>query len=106
VLDSTSGSPAPEVTIRLERLTERGFIHIGDGATGTEGRCNDLLPVTHRLDAGIYKITFSTAEYFAKRGIHSFYPFVEIPFEIKNVEEHYHIPLLLAPYAYSTYRGS
>ncbi|GAA6037956.1 hypothetical protein JCM8097_009508 [Rhodosporidiobolus ruineniae] len=106
VLDSTSGKPAPEMRIRLDRLNTTGFVLQAQGITDVDGRCNTLLTPGTKLDVGIFKITFFTNEYFTKRGILSFYPFVEIPFEVKSAEEHYHIPCLLSPYAYSTYRGS
>lgn len=106
VLDSTSGKPAPDMRIRLDRLQASGFALVTQGVTDNDGRCSTLLPPSTILDVGIFKITFFTSEYFTKRGILSFYPFVEIPFEVKNADEHYHIPLLLSPYAYSTYRGS
>ncbi|GAA6061618.1 hypothetical protein JCM10212_000960 [Sporobolomyces blumeae] len=106
VLDSTSGKPAPDMRVRLDRLNTTGFVLQGQGMTDKDGRCNSLLPATTKLEVGIFKITFFTSEYFTSRGILSFYPFVEIPFEVKSSEEHYHIPCLLSPYSYTTYRGS
>ncbi|GAA6017874.1 hypothetical protein JCM11491_001200 [Sporobolomyces phaffii] len=106
VLDSTCGKPAPEMRIRLDRLNTSGFVLQGQGVTDKDGRCNTLLPPGTVLEVGIFKITFFTSEYFTHRGILSFYPFVEIPFEVKSPEEHYHIPCLLAPHSYTTYRGS
>ncbi|TNY18532.1 hypothetical protein DMC30DRAFT_355392 [Rhodotorula diobovata] len=120
VLDSTSGKPAPEMRIRLDRLNTTGFVLQAQGMTDNDGRCSTLLPGSTRLEVGIFKITFFTNEYFTKRGILSFYPFVElclsradrgrhrtqIPFEVKSADEHYHIPCLLSPYSYTTYRGS
>ncbi|GAA6019468.1 hypothetical protein JCM10207_001399 [Rhodosporidiobolus poonsookiae] len=106
VLDSTSGKPAAEMRIRLDRLNTTGFVLQAQGVTDTDGRCSNLLPSTTKLDVGIYKITFFSTDYFNKRGILSFYPFIEIPFEVKSAEEHYHIPCLLSPYSYTTYRGS
>ncbi|GAA5950298.1 hypothetical protein JCM3765_004494 [Sporobolomyces pararoseus] len=106
VLDSTTGKPAPDMRIRLDRLNTTGFVLQGQGTTDKDGRCNTLLTPGTVLDVGIFKITFFTSEYFTHRGILSFYPFVEIPFEVKSPEEHYHIPCLLAPHSYTTYRGS
>ncbi|GAA5960121.1 hypothetical protein JCM21900_002408 [Sporobolomyces salmonicolor] len=106
VLDSTSGKPAPDMRIRLDRLNTTGFVLQSQGVTDSDGRCSTLLPPGTVLEVGIFKITFFTSEYFTKRGILSFYPFVEIPFEVKSAEEHYHIPCLLSPYSYTTYRGS
>lgn len=106
VLDATSGKPGDDMGIRLDRLTANGFVLIANGTTDADGRCNNLLPPHSRPEVGIYKVTFFSNEFYQKRGIVSFYPFVEITFEIKDPAEHYHIPLLLSPYAFSTYRGS
>ncbi|KAA1087759.1 hypothetical protein PGT21_036381 [Puccinia graminis f. sp. tritici] len=106
VLDATSGKPGDDMGIRLDRLTANGFVLIANGTTDADGRCNTLLPANSRPEIGIYKVTFFSNEFYQKRGIVSFYPFVEITFEIKDPAEHYHIPLLLSPYAFSTYRGS
>ncbi|KAI9606350.1 hypothetical protein KEM48_001893 [Puccinia striiformis f. sp. tritici PST-130] len=106
VLDATSGKPGDDMGIRLDRLTANGFVLIANGTTDIDGRCNTLLPANSRPEIGIYKVTFFSNEFYQKRGIVSFYPFVEITFEIKDPTEHYHIPLLLSPYAFSTYRGS
>ena len=74
---------------------------IGKGVTNQDGRIGDLLPEHHTLAKGIYKMTFKTGEY--QKG---FYPEVPVIFEITEPGQHYHIPLLLSPYGYSTYRGS
>ncbi|KAG2368871.1 transthyretin [Suillus spraguei] len=84
-------------------------------ATDADGRCLNLLPPRgsdearlqdKQVGAGTYKIVFKTKEYFEKTGRKCFYPWVEITFEIENPEEHYHIPLLISPYSFTTYRGS
>ncbi|KAI5474966.1 hypothetical protein MNV49_002150 [Pseudohyphozyma bogoriensis] len=106
VLDSTSGKPAAGMQIRVDRLSPTGFAQIATAVTDSDGRCSTLIPSSFKMEVGIFKITFMTSEYFTSRGILSFYPFVEIPFEVKTLDEHYHVPLLLSPYAYSTYRGS
>ncbi|MBW0520623.1 hypothetical protein O181_060338 [Austropuccinia psidii MF-1] len=106
VLDATCGKPGDQMGLRLDRLTTDGFILLANGTTNSDGRCNTLLPSDNRPEAGVYKVTFFTNEFYQKKGITSFYPFVEITFEIKNPNEHHHIPLLLSPYAFSTYRGS
>ncbi|GAA5898959.1 hydroxyisourate hydrolase [Sporobolomyces salmoneus] len=106
VLDSTTGKPAPDMRIRLDRLNTSGFVLQGQGITDKDGRCGTLLNPGMVLEVGIFKITFFTSEYFNNRGVMSFYPFVEIPFEVRSPDEHYHIPCLLAPHSYTTYRGS
>ncbi|ORY72431.1 hydroxyisourate hydrolase [Leucosporidium creatinivorum] len=106
VLDSMSGKPASEVRVQLQRFDGSNFAAMADGITDKDGRCPTLLEPAATVEKGIYKITFYTKQYFEQKGVSSFYPFVEIPFEVKVAEEHYHVPLLLSPYAYSTYRGS
>jgi 5-hydroxyisourate hydrolase len=107
VLDATTGRPAAGVQVRLERGREAGWVQAGDGQTGPDGR----LRLTGDDDAaefapGIYRITFATGAYFSSRESASFYPEVTITFEMTERDEHYHVPLLLSPFAYSTYRGS
>ncbi|KAK4053556.1 hypothetical protein OIV83_001724 [Microbotryomycetes sp. JL201] len=106
VLDSMSGKPAPGMRVQLDRFVGNAFTFYAQGMTDNDGRCGTLLPPSPTIDPGVYKMTFYTKEYFGTRNISSFYPFVEIAFEIKVADEHYHVPLLLSPYAYSTYRGS
>ncbi|GAA5936643.1 hypothetical protein JCM3775_000154 [Rhodotorula graminis] len=106
VLDSTSGKPAPEMRIRLDRLNTTGFVLQAQGITDKDGRCSTLLPPSTRLEVGIFKITFFTNEWWKNKGVLSFYPFIEIPFEVQSPDDHYHIPCLLSPFSYTTYRGS
>jgi 5-hydroxyisourate hydrolase len=101
VLDATTGRPADGVEVRLERDSQPGWAPAGQGQTGPDGRLR--LPGG---EPGIYRITFASGEYFRGRGVASFYPEVAITFEVTAAEEHYHVPLLLSPFAYSTYRGS
>ncbi|XP_078600741.1 5-hydroxyisourate hydrolase-like isoform X3 [Branchiostoma floridae x Branchiostoma japonicum] len=107
VLDTSLGRPAAEVPIKLYRTGERlgeEWSQVSSGQTNSDGRCNNLL---NTLEAGVYKITFDTATYFNKNGIRQyFYPYVDIVFEVQDPNQHYHVPLLLNPFGYSTYRGS
>ena len=107
VLDATSGRPAAGVQIRLERRDGGGWAPASQGETDADGR---LRLAGHggstEFEPGVYRITFATGAYFAARRAASFYPEVTITFEITGRDEHYHVPLLLSPYAYSTYRGS
>jgi 5-hydroxyisourate hydrolase len=106
VLDTSLGRPAANVPVVLAFQTApETWAEAGRGSTDADGRCKDL-SVAKSLAAGTYRLTFDTAAYFAARKIESLYPQVIIVFEIKNAQEHYHIPLLLSPYGYSTYRGS
>ncbi|MBB5154823.1 hydroxyisourate hydrolase [Saccharopolyspora phatthalungensis] len=114
VLDAAQGAAAAGVSIRLEaaKSTEDPLAGPGSqvwtllaaGLTDDDGRIGDLGP--DRLDAGDYRLTFETGEYFDRHGVATFYPRVQITFRIADPEEHYHVPLLLSPFAYSTYRGS
>ena len=101
VLDATSGRPAAGVQVTLEQATGTGWTPAGQGQTGPDGRLR--LPGG---EPGIYRITFGSGEYFRAHGATSFYPEVTITFQVTDADEHYHVPLLLSPFAYSTYRGS
>ena len=107
VLDTATGSPASGVPLRLyiENATDRWTI-LATGITNDDGRVGDLLPVDHVLETGRYRMRFNTAEYFAQNQTTGFYPYVDVVFEIRDTTPHYHIPLLLSPFGYSTYRGS
>jgi 5-hydroxyisourate hydrolase len=105
ILDTTKGRPAPGIRISLHQQHNEEWKEISIGTTNSDGRVSDLLKKDALLDLGIYKLRFETGEYFDKQGIQSFYPFVEIIFNITS-PEHYHIPLLISPHGYSTYRGS
>ncbi len=105
VLDTSSGRPAAGVKISLQKNSNNEWKEIAKGITNTDGRVSDLLAKESVLDSGVYKLIFETNEYFNQLHIQSFYPFVEIVFFIKDAE-HYHVPLLLNPFGYTTYRGS
>jgi 5-hydroxyisourate hydrolase len=106
VLDTSLGRPAAGVPARLERLLEGGASEeLARGVTNDDGRIADLLP-PGSLVSGTYRLRFELAPYFAADGRASFYPHVEITFDVREPSEHYHVPLLLSPFGYSTYRGS
>jgi 5-hydroxyisourate hydrolase len=105
ILDTTKGKPAQGVRLSLYRQLNEDWKEISIGSTDQDGRVMGLLNKDALLDPGTYKMRFETGEYFDKQGIQSFYPFVEIIFNI-TTKEHYHIPLLISPHGYSTYRGS
>lgn len=104
VLDSTIGRPAAGVPVRLEHDEVGNWVMIGSAMTDADGRVNELGPV--ELAAGRYRVSFDTAVYFAEQEVRAFYPEVQIIFELTDPTAHYHVPLLLSPFAYSTYRGS
>lgn len=115
VLDATAGRPAAGVPVRLERRGSDGWSPAGAGQTDADGRLT-LEAGTDGpgsgpgsgpgFEPGVYRITFGTGTYFEAHGTASFYPEVTVTFEMTNHGEHYHVPLLLSPFAYSTYRGS
>lgn len=107
VLDISSGSPARGVPITLERQTPAAVWElIGEGMTDDEGRLRNLLAPDTGLTTGNYRLTFDTETYFAQQRIEAFYPQVVVAFTVREARAHYHVPLLLSPFGYSTYRGS
>lgn len=106
VLDTTLGKPAQGVSITLYRQDRDQWQKLAAGLTNSDGRITDLLHKEDTLPAGNYKMYFDTGTYFTTLGIAAFYPFVEIVFNIAGNGQHYHVPLLLNPFGYSTYRGS
>ena len=105
VLDTTKGQPAAGITVILYKGENDEWTEIARGHTDSNGRIADLLKKDMLLQKSIYKLRFETKDYFDKSNIPTFYPYVEIDFDI-STQEHYHIPLLLNPFGYSTYRGS
>lgn len=104
VLDTGRGRPAAGVQVSLERVTSGRAERVGGGTTDADGRIRDLGP--EGLEAGTYRLVFGTGDYFARSGQETLYPEVTIPFSIAADGGHYHVPLLLSPYGYTTYRGS
>ena len=101
VLDTSLGAPAAGITVVLESLDGQA---IGDGITDGDGRVGSIGP--ERLDEGDYRLRFASGGYFAGRGIDAFYPEVVVVFTVADADQHYHVPVLLNPFGYSTYRGS
>ena len=107
VLDTSRGRPAADVPVRLERLeTTDSWVTLVSARTDQDGRCGQLLSDDQLLQAGLYRLRFDTGAYFAAQKIDALYPFVEITFQVRDGESDFHIPLLLSPNAYTTYRGS
>jgi len=104
VLDASSGTPAENVVVSLaQHLPGGGTTGVAQGFTDTDGR---LALGPESLDPGMYALTFGTGAYFADRDIPTFYPVITVTFTVDATDRHYHVPLLLSPFAYSTYRGS
>jgi 5-hydroxyisourate hydrolase len=107
ILDVTRGKPAANVTLDLQRFGADGtFWRVGAGVTDDDGRCKTLVPEAAPMFAGVYKLTFAVAPYLQETHGGGFYPEVSIVFEVRDIAQHYHVPLLLSPFGYSTYRGS
>ena len=102
VLDTSTGKPAAGIRVKLQY---EGAV-IGSGATDGDGRVRELVPDGTPLQEGVYRLTFSVGEYFEVTGRDAFYPEIVVHFRIAAGSEHYHVPLLLSPFGYSTYRGS
>lgn len=106
ILDTARGMPARGVRVTLQRSTaEHKWEDIAMGSTNADGRVPDLLPKDTNLAAGIYRIRFDVSAYFSEHKTKSFYPYIEVVFELA-ADVHYHVPLLLSPWGFSTYRGS
>jgi 5-hydroxyisourate hydrolase len=105
VLDTSKGRPAEGIAVMLFQQHVEEWKEIAIGTTNSDGRILDLLKHDSLLEAGIYKLKFDVQPFFEKQAIVSLYPLIEITFQVRD-GEHYHIPLLLNPYGYSTYKGS
>lgn len=105
ILDINSGYPAAGVKISLYKLNaDKGWVLVDEKKTDENGRIKDFLP-EGTDNKGIYKLTYHVGPYFKEKKQDSFYPFIDVVFEIKD-ENHYHVPITLSPYGYSTYRGN
>ena len=102
VLDTSLGRPAAGITVVLE--TVAGRPRSATGITDGDGRVGSIGP--ERLEAGDYRLRFASGGYFAAAGVDAFYPEVVVVFTIADADQHYHVPVLLNPFGYSTYRGS
>ncbi|OON67864.1 hydroxyisourate hydrolase [Hymenobacter sp. CRA2] len=108
ILNISTGAPAPGVTVRLEKFdsAKKAWTTIDEKKTDAAGRIGNFLPaVGNPGNTGIYKLTFLTQPYFEAQKQASFYPYIDVVFEIKD-GAHYHVPITLSPFGYSTYRGS
>jgi len=106
VLDTATGFPAEGIAVELSMESGGQWSRLAAASTNADGRITDLLPADHALKSGHYRMRFDTGRYFQSQKVEGFYPCAEIVFTIRDPKDHYHIPLLLSPFGYSTYRGS
>ncbi len=107
ILDIVLGKPAKNVSVRLEKQNiSADWRLLTSARTGQDGRCAQLLPEGEDLSAGVYRLSFDTGSYYALQKIDALHPVVEVTFHARDGESHLHIPLLLSPNGYTTYRGS
>jgi 5-hydroxyisourate hydrolase len=107
ILDTVHGKPAKDVAVRLEKQSINGdWQQLTSVRTDQDGRCGQLLPHGEELSPGVYRLTFEIGSYYALQKIDTLYPVVQVTFQARDGESHFHIPLLLSPNGYTTYRGS
>ncbi|WP_447648795.1 hydroxyisourate hydrolase [Pseudomonas abietaniphila] len=106
VLNLENGLPSPGVKVELEQKAGDSWRMLSSATTDEQGRISALYPDGKTLEAGAYRVVFKTGEYFKQASRETFFPEIPVIFEIKDSAQHYHIPLLLSPYGFSTYRGS
>jgi len=105
VLDTSRGCPGAGIRVELHRKSGDGWKPIGQGHTDGNGRCGNLMG-DEKPDPGTYRLNFHAAEYFQMQDTKAFYSEIPVIFEVGDPNQHYHVPLLLSPFGYSTYRGS
>jgi 5-hydroxyisourate hydrolase len=105
ILDLVRGRPAAGVAVSLARRSGDGWSQVGAAHTDANGRVPNLLVGDTRPSPGTYRLRCETGAYFATQGVAAFHPTIEVVFEVRDAE-HYHVPLLVSPFGYTTYRGS
>jgi 5-hydroxyisourate hydrolase len=105
VLDTSRGRPAADLKIELHRQSGKDWKFVGSGLTDPNGRCNALM-ADAPFAAGTYRLTFHAGAYYKTLQIETIYTEIPVIFEVRDANGHYHVPLLISPYGYSTYRGS
>ncbi|MGB7600987.1 MAG: hydroxyisourate hydrolase [Candidatus Sulfotelmatobacter sp.] len=106
ILDLVYGKPAGGVPVRLEKQSDGDWKVLNSELTDHDGRCAQLLREGEEISAGVYRLIFDTGSYYAQKQINTLYPVVEVTFQVREGESHFHIALLLSPNGYTTYRGS
>jgi 5-hydroxyisourate hydrolase len=105
VLDTSRGRPAAGVHVELHRKSGETWKTVGAGLTDANGRCSNLL-ADGQLGSGTYRLIFHSGAYFQAQQAETFYSEIPVIFEVRDPNAHYHVPLLISPFGYSTYRGS
>ena len=106
VLDLKTGKPAAGIMVELEKISGSSWKKLAEAKTNEDGRIEDWLEEGSKAEKGTYRVIFDVKSYFKGQSQKTFYPEVSIVFDLDNSDQHYHVPLLLSPYGYSTYRGS
>lgn len=106
ILDLQSGQPTAGVTVTLEQKKGERWQQLNSGVTDAQGRITAMYPEQMALQAGDYRIVFKTGEHYARLQQETFFPEIPVQFHVEKTGQHYHIPLLLSPFGYSTYRGN
>ena len=105
-LDTATGKPASKLPAVLSIQEDNGWKELARSVTNEDGRIAWTPPSDDGFEAGIYQLRFDTSAYFKAMDVNGFYPYVDVVFTITEGSEHYHVPLLISPFGYSTYRGS
>ena len=106
VLDTSRGQPAAGVRVELLIQAGESWRHVSRGTTDADGRLRSLLPADAPLAPGVYRLSFDTGSYFGSSGTVAFHPRVTVDFAVADTNAHYHVPLLISPFGYTTYRGT
>lgn len=106
VLNLQTGLPSSDVAVILEQNQKGQWVKLNEQVTNENGRITALYPAQKKLEQGVYRVTFKTGDWFQKHNQKSFFPEVPVIFQMDGAVKHYHIPLLVSPYGYSTYRGN
>ncbi|ORM61821.1 hydroxyisourate hydrolase [Pantoea rodasii] len=106
VLNLQTGLPTPGITVELDKKDKDGWIKLSTGVTDANGRITGLYPVEQKMQGGSYRVVFMTGAFYEKNHQKTFFPEIPVEFNMEENAGHYHIPLLLSPYGYSTYRGN
>ncbi|HET8849447.1 MAG TPA: hydroxyisourate hydrolase [Marinobacter sp.] len=106
VLNIQNGLPSPDVAVTLQRHEGGNWVQLSEAFTNEQGRISALYPEGEALVDGTYRVVFETGDWFESQGTETFFPEIPVVFTMDAELDHYHVPLLLSPYGYSTYRGN